>query len=179
MPTGVYLRVKPIHRKGKSLSKEHKKRLSEEHKKKIGAFNKGKTFSDETRKKLSIANKGQKRSKQTRLKMSLSHKGILRPDLQGNKAYNWKGGKHVNMEGYVVVLCRDHPHSKKGYVLEHRLMMEQKIRRYLKPEEIVHHINGLKTDNRLKNLQLLKNRSQHMKIHRAEQLARQNEGGKK
>ena len=46
----------------------------------------------------------------------------------------------------------------------HRFMMEQKIGRKLAFNEIVHHINGNKFDNRIENLELV-SRSDHMKMH--------------
>lgn len=61
-----------------------------------------------------------------------------------------------------------HPRAtKKGhYVFEHILVMEDKIDRLMKPGEIVHHINGNKKDNKIKNLELT-TQSEHMKHHPA------------
>lgn len=44
--------------------------------------------------------------------------------------------------------------------------MEKKLCRYLKREEVVHHINEIKHDNRLKNLMLFPNNFEHIKHHR-------------
>lgn len=68
--------------------------------------------------------------------------------------------------GYIQVMCKGHPHTNKwGYILEHRLIMEQHIGRYLETNEHVHHINGIRTDNRLENLILIKS-SQHPGMHK-------------
>lgn len=72
----------------------------------------------------------------------------------GNKNPNWKGGWRKRSDGYVVVFTPSHPYANKNVVLEHRLVMEKKLGRYLKPNEIVHHKNGVKSDNRLSNLEL-------------------------
>lgn len=88
----------------------------------------------------------------------------IKDALLGEKGSNWKNGINKSM-GYILVYQPDHPYNRKRYVMAHRLIMEKHLGRYLKPTEIVHHINGIITDNRIKNLKLLKNRAEHIKIH--------------
>lgn len=84
--------------------------------------------------------------------------GIKPPIGAENPA--WRGGRHLNRDGYVMVwLANDSPYAAmKGplrpYVFEHRLVMAQSLDRPLLPTETVHHVNGDKQDNRLENLQL-------------------------
>jgi len=74
---------------------------------------------------------------------------------KGEAHPRWKGGKKLN-RGYLELLMPDHPQANcAGYVREHRLVMERHLGRSLKKNEVVHHINGIKTDNRIENLQLL------------------------
>jgi hypothetical protein len=81
--------------------------------------------------------------------------GCYRHDQHGENNHTWKGGIHVKEDGYVLVKDYNHPYSNSGhYVPEHRLVMEKHLGRYLKKHEIVHHKNGIKNDNRIKNLEL-------------------------
>ena len=72
---------------------------------------------------------------------------------------HWKGGRRLH-EGYVMVLLEnDHPFhdamaNEAGYVLEHRLVMAEFLRRPLSSSETVHHIDGDRSNNTLSNLQL-------------------------
>lgn len=80
---------------------------------------------------------------------------------------NWKGGRTVASNGYVLVKAPSHPHADvRGYVYEHRLVAVENIGRPLLPSEIVHHINGDKTDNQWANLEVLPSRAHHHVEHR-------------
>lgn len=65
--------------------------------------------------------------------------------------------------GYIVEHKRGY--NKKGNAKQHRIIMEEHLGRKLNSNEIVHHINGIKTDNRIENLQVMK-RSEHSSFHR-------------
>ena len=89
-------------------------------------------------------------------------------DQSGSRNGNWRGGRRKSSYGYIMICSPDHPYkNKRGEVFEHRLVMEQHIGRYLKPYEVVHHINGIRDDNRLENLELTDihehQRSKHLK----------------
>ena len=109
------------------------------------------------------ANTGKVFSKQWKENMGESRKG----KLLGNKNPNFKGGRIKDIKGYVLVLCNDHPNKNiNNRVFEHRLIVESQIGRYLTKEEQVHHINGIKDDNRIENLMCFKNQSAHQRFHK-------------
>ena len=75
-------------------------------------------------------------------------------------------GYIITHNGYKMVKAPDnHPHKdSKGYIREHILIAEQSIKRYLTDNEVVHHINGDKLDNRIENLQVL-TKQEHKRLH--------------
>lgn len=67
----------------------------------------------------------------------------------------WKGGSTITAQGYRKVKADDHPaRDKDGYVFEHRLVMEDKIGRFLHRDETVHHKDGDRLNNDSSNLEL-------------------------
>lgn len=74
---------------------------------------------------------------------------------------NWKGGI-AEQKGYKKVYI-----GGQRYEMEHRRIVEQRIGRKLTSEEVVHHIDGNKSNNNTDNLMLCANQSEHMKIHGA------------
>lgn len=89
-------------------------------------------------------------------------------------APRWTGGRKRRRDGYVLVVAPDdHPYpadtrSRSGlkYILEHRYVMERHLGRYLRPKEVVHHIDGNPSNNTLANLQLLSSQGEHSHLHR-------------
>ena len=87
----------------------------------------------------------------------------------------WKGGRRENVMGYVVVNSPGHPRAYRNEVYEHIIVAEKKIGRFLEEGEVVHHINGIKNDNRSENLIVFKNNAEHMKAHRSGKWSRLHE----
>ena len=72
----------------------------------------------------------------------------------------------ILVSGYFYLYMPEHLNAIKGgrYIAEHRYNLEQKIGRLLTKNEIAHHINGDKKDNRKENLELL-TIGEHNKYH--------------
>jgi len=89
----------------------------------------------------------------------------------GERNPAWKGGRHVDRNGYVWLrISRDDAigmamvtSKSKNYVQEHRLVMAHHLGRPLGHEETVHHVNLAKADNRIENLKLFMSNSEHLR----------------
>ena len=68
----------------------------------------------------------------------------------------YKGEYYITERGYF--------RNRRTHQLQHRELMERFLGRPLDTSENIHHINGIRTDNRIKNLQLI-SKGEHTKIH--------------
>jgi len=194
--------------KGKTFSKQYRKKISEGHKGQI-PWSKGKKLSKEHKQKIKLVHIGKHYSPKTEFKKDhivpkgkdhwgwkggkqevnclICKKTILREkwELKRNKGFLcskeckslWMSsrtkekhprykGKWETSDGYVLVHLPEHPFSDKaGYVKEHRLIVEKFIGRYLKSEEVVHHIDENPSNNSIHNLMLFPSHSKHMSFH--------------
>lgn len=110
-----------------------------------------------------------------RVRAYLTRHGITRPawcesaSLRRRGSLNpaWKGGRHLDADGYVLLLMPDHPEANRhGYVREHRIVMAQMLGRPLTRIEVVDHINRDTGDNRPENLRLFPNNGEHLRVTR-------------
>jgi len=96
--------------------------------------------------------------------------------VTGPNNYYWKGGRSKDKNGYVVVTEYDHPIRGKSHMLEHRLVVENHLldtdpnhpaleNGMLSRKWVVHHKNGIKSDNRIENLEPLTRDRHHSWMH--------------
>lgn len=126
-------------------------------------------LTDKAKHKISCANKGRVSSrlgkhltKEARIAIGRAHRGKYK------RITEFGGHKKKRQDGYIEVYSPDHPNaSKNGYVMEHKLVMEKHIGRRLERDEVVHHINHVRDDNRINNLQLMTFK-EHASLHMRE-----------
>ena len=83
----------------------------------------------------------------------------------GKYCSRYVGSVFYNKKGYRCLYKPDYKWCHKGgWIQEHRYIMQEHLGRKLKSNEHIHHINEIKTDNRLENLMIV-NPSQHSKLH--------------
>jgi len=141
---------KPVWNKGIPMSDEAKVKAS--------AKLRGRKFSDEHKRKISKALKWKKKSKE--------HIRKIKERMLGKRSPFWKGGRGKDSNGYWEVYSPHHPYKNcHNRVKEHRLIMEKELKRFLTPEEHVHHINEDIIDNRIENLKIV-TREEHNSIHK-------------
>lgn len=103
----------------------------------------------------------------TKNKISLAVKKLWKNKEYKNhmkKIHRKKVSKRGN---YLQIYYPQHPRvNERGYVYQHIIIMEKIIGRYLKPKEIIHHIDGNRYNNSENNLMLFKSRGQHINFHR-------------
>lgn len=94
-------------------------------------------------------------------------KGIA---LSGSNHPMWNGGEIV-CNGYVLVFSPSHPlKDSAGRVKRNRLVMEEKLGRYLTREEVVHHSDENTMNDDPENLELFASQSDHKKYHESRRI---------
>ena len=101
-------------------------------------------------------------------------KRILSRNLSPEENDSWRlhetKGKFIDKHtGMILVYCPTHPRARKGCLEEHRLVIENDIKRYLTSKETIHHKDRNKQNNKLENLQLFESRGRHAAHHRKEE----------
>lgn len=100
-------------------------------------------------------------------------KGTLMTDeakikLAESKFVGGIGHKKLRSDGYISIYFPEHPMATNdGYILEHELIMSCVLGRHLEPDEVVHHKNHIRDDNRVCNLQVM-TRAEHAALHMKE-----------
>lgn len=86
---------------------------------------------------------------------------------RGSGSPTWKGGRREIGGGYVGICMPEHPSAtSSGYVLEHIVIVEDVLGKPLPPKAEVHHVNGIKSDNRNTNLVVCEDHAYHFLLER-------------
>lgn len=74
---------------------------------------------------------------------------------KGECAPAWAGGRQITTFGYVSIYAPDHPNGHaRGRIYEHVKVMSEHLGRPIRKGESIHHLNGVRDDNRIENLEL-------------------------
>lgn len=78
----------------------------------------------------------------------------------------WNTDKIIRKGDYNYLYVPEHPRATRdGYVLEHRIVVENHLNRLLRQDEVVHHVDGNGKNNRIDNL-LVMTQPEHASMHR-------------
>jgi len=116
-----------------------------------------------TRKLLNLKIRIRTPHEQLNLEYSRGRKKIEPPHPSGPESPSWKGGRKIH-NGYVYLYAPDHHSAKRGYKQEHILVWEKVHQRHLPKDWIIHHLNGIKDDNRPENLEALSDLAHKRKL---------------
>lgn len=145
----------------KSYGIESRKGLSEEAIERIRKANTGNHYT-----------LGRKMTPEQKAKISAANKG------RWSNPSEFGGHRKKRGDGYIKIYLPSHPlATKDGYVMEHILVMEKQIGRYITRDEVVHHKNHIRDDNRIENLQLMTFK-EHAAHHMRERWAEKKKGVK-
>lgn len=93
------------------------------------------------------------RSRSAALKLLDAKGGRKFNPYKGNACYNWKGGIKKDSRGYILVRNPEHPRAMSdGYVFRHIITWESTHKAPLPEGWVIHHLNGIKDDDRPENL---------------------------
>ena len=153
--------------KGFKHSKETKNKIAKANKLSHGSIEYRKKMSEKTKNYIKVFGSprlGKKHNEDAKRKIGLKSK-----QRTGKLSGSWKGGRIKTYDGYILIRKPNHPFSgKRGYVLEHRLVMEKELGRYLTKKEVVHHIDGNIENNSINNLELFSDFGAHVRNHYSE-----------
>lgn len=107
-----------------------------------------------------VTKRGWKKGESVRFIRGHNQKGKIGP-----LSINWKNGR-TKIKGYVHIYMPEHHRSNpNGYVPEHFLIMENSLGRKIYFPEVVHHIDGDRSNNAIGNLMLFANHIMHLRFH--------------